>query len=597
MKKWANYCPDNFRHHQYLMEAELRGITDKPVRRFFDKAIDAASSNGFLRFEALANELAARYYYRRGQEKIGAVYLREAHYLYSRWGAVAKIGDLEQRYPWLLERQEVVEKDKDSTDTTITTHHSLTNGKSSSLDFSAVTKAAQTLTDEVVLEKLLVKLMDIVRENAGAEQAILLLRDTNTLELLVQAESIDDQDVRIMQSQPVKDHSGVCPGVVQFVVRTREPVVLDDAAHHGDFTMDPYILAKKPKSLLAMPINKSGKLIGILYMENNLATNVFTADRLEVLNIIAVKAAVSIENAQLYHQLEQRVMERTAQLEAAQRELIEAAHYSGMAEIATGILHNVGNILNSINTATDVSLNIIGKSRLPSLIRANNLLALHEDDVDKFIKNDPKGMQLPNFYIKLGGLLEGEQVRLKEEFQKIQDCANLIKDVIGAQQEYARAGLYTVEVEIANIIDDTLNFQMSVFEKAKIKITREYSNAPPLKIQKSKFIHILTNLFKNAVEALSHNDTEDRKLHIQVTWDPKEATYIKVRDNGLGIPKDQLNRIFTHGFTTKRGGHGFGLHTCANYMTEMGGHLIAHSDGPGHGAVFTLIFPVKKESA
>ncbi len=595
MKKWAVHCPANFLHLHLAMAAEWARLVGQPqaAADLYDHAIDAAKKNDYARYSALANELAGKWQLSQGEEEIGQVYLKEAHYFYRRWGALAKSAQLERSHPWLAEeavakhelaaaRQQV---DKDAAPGARATEDGL--------DLSAVTKASQTLSDEMVLEKLLKRLLDIVRESAGADKAVLLLQEKT--ELLVQAESAEDAEIRLMQSEPLEESDSASLAIVQYVARSKESVVLDDAAKDSRFLKDPYVQRHAPKSVLCAPIANRGNLVGILYLENNATARAFTADRLDVLAILASKAAISIENAQLYHQLEKRVLERTAQLEAAQREIVKAAHYSGMADIASGVLHNVGNILNSINTSVDVSLSMLHKSKMPSFQRANTLLRENEHRLGAFFDVDPRGKKLASFYAMLGDRLPQEHFSLRSELEKIQKCANLIKDVISTQQEYATAGLLTEKLDLSSIVEDALVLVTASFSRHSVRIDKNYDKTPPTPVQKSKLIHVLTNILKNAKESLSGKPPEERLIVIDVGCVPNACVFIRLADNGQGIHRRQLSKIFTHGFTTKRNGRGFGLHTCANYMTEMGGSIEVDSEGRGKGAVFTLKFPLAAE--
>jgi len=597
MVRWSDCCPANFLPARLIMEAEWARLNgrNEAAAEAYDAAVEAAKKRDALRYEALANELAGRWRLASGLEEEARFYLKEAHYFYDRWGAQAKTAQMEQQHPWLAE-------ERAARNATVAAAAKLQGAlpneslnEEKAIDLTAVTKASQTLSDEVVLEKLLKRLMDIVRENAGADKAVLILQEKSH-DLLIQAESAEGGAIRLMQSQPLEESESLSISIVQYVARSREHVVLDDAAAAKRFHKDAYLQRRRPKSVLCMPITTRGKLVGILYLENNALAGAFTAGRLGVLSILAAKAAISIENAQLYHQLERRVLERTSQLEAAQREIVKAAHYSGMADIASGVLHNVGNILNSINTSVDVSLSMIHKSKMPSFQRANQLLDQNRDRLGEFFSEDPKGEKLAQFYGMLGARLPEEYGRLKGELEKIQKCAILIKDVISTQQEYATAGLLTERLDLSSMVEDALVLLAASFSRHTVRIVKNYDKTPSTPVQKSKLIHVLTNLLKNAKESLIVKPPESRQIVIDVGHIPGECVFIRISDNGVGIPRDQLSKIFTHGFSTKKGGRGFGLHTCANYMTEMGGSIEVDSPGQDKGAGFTLKFPLKPDS-
>jgi serine phosphatase RsbU (regulator of sigma subunit) len=330
MKKWAYHAPMNYQHKYDLVEAERARVLnrDADAMEYYDRAIAGAKENEYVNEEALALELTAKFYLEKGREKIAQVYMMDARYAYLRWGAMAKVKDLDERYPQLLRKSETAAS---SLDDTMTDATSTGEGKGSVLDLSTVMKASQTISGEIVLEKLLQQMMRIVIENAGAEKGFLILEQKG--QLMIEAEAgVGQDDIRVLQSVPVKDNPAVSEGIINYVARTKERVILNDAVHEGDFRDEPYIVEKQPKSILCTPLIHQGKLSGILYLENNLTTGAFTADRLEMLNLLSAQAAISIENASLYENLEQLVDERTKELSQA-LEVIEEAKEAAEKEL------------------------------------------------------------------------------------------------------------------------------------------------------------------------------------------------------------------------------------------------------------------------
>jgi len=302
MKTWAGHGPMNYLHKYYLVEAERARVLgqDGAAREYYDKAIDLAQENEFLSEEALAYELAGKFYLLKGQTRLAQHYLRDAHYAYRRWGATAKVKDLEARYPQFLIQAEARSREL-ATSTTPTTDTGET--ASSILDLASVLKASQAISGEIMLDRLLEKLMKIVIENAGAQRGYLVLEEEGrwVVEAEARVEAKAEAEIKALQSAPVLTQVGnLSHAIINYVARTRENVVLNDAAHEGLFTQDPYIVQRQPKSILCAPLINQGKLNGMLYLENNLATGAFTPDRLEVLNILSAQAAISIENARLY---------------------------------------------------------------------------------------------------------------------------------------------------------------------------------------------------------------------------------------------------------------------------------------------------------
>jgi len=317
LKTWSNHAPMNFLHKLYLVEAERARVLGNysEARENYDQAIALAHENEYLNEEALANELAGKFYLFRGQTHVARHYLQDAHYAYRRWGAKAKVKDLEKRYPQFLAAK-LSSIQNTFTDSSITARDS-----SEALDLTAVLKASQTISGEIVLVKLMKSLMKTVIENAGAEKGFLILNKGGRW--VIEAEgTVDENDVNILQSIPLNflNPSTQLPllssAIVNYVVRTQESIVSNDAAHEGQFTRDPYIVAAKVKSVLCTPLLHRGMLSGILYLENNLSTGAFTPDRLEILKLLSSQAAISLQNAQLYIALHENERKLTEFLEA-----------------------------------------------------------------------------------------------------------------------------------------------------------------------------------------------------------------------------------------------------------------------------------------
>ncbi|HBL60650.1 MAG TPA: hypothetical protein DDZ80_20015, partial [Cyanobacteria bacterium UBA8803] len=301
LKLWAHNCPENFLHKYLLVEAEIARISGKEIEAMdlYDKAIASAHENGYIQNEALGNELAAKFWIGKGKEEIAQLYMKKAHYGYQLWGAFRKVEDLEEKYPQLVTKL--------STATSITETSGATTritraGTSVALDLATVMKAAQAISGEIVLDKLLENLMKILIENAGAQVCYLILETEGKL-LIEAAGAVDGARIAVLQSIPIESSQEVSPTIINYVARTSESVVLHDATNEGNFTNAPYIKQHQPKSILCVPLINQGKLISIVYLENNLTTGAFTPDRLEVIKILSSSAAISIENARLYANL------------------------------------------------------------------------------------------------------------------------------------------------------------------------------------------------------------------------------------------------------------------------------------------------------
>ena len=307
LKKWAEYAPMNIAHKYYLVEAEFARVQGKDgdARQSYDKAIELAKeTKSFINEEALANELAARFYFSRKHLTIANFYLRSSHYLYKQWGAESKIKYLENKYPQCKKFEAIPLSELTPSTTSIGTQ-----GASSGtqlLDINTIVKASRAIFGEIEMKKLLRKLIKITIENAGAQKGILILSDDNN-QLLIQGEGeIHTDKITVMQSMPIDKSKNLSPAIVRYVVKKQESVVLDDATESGAFTSDHYVIRNKPKSLLCMPIIEQKSLMGVLYLENNITTGAFTQNRLEVLKLLASQIAISIKNATLIQNLREQ---------------------------------------------------------------------------------------------------------------------------------------------------------------------------------------------------------------------------------------------------------------------------------------------------
>jgi C4-dicarboxylate-specific signal transduction histidine kinase len=282
----------------------------------------------------------------------------------------------------------------------------------------------------------------------------------------------------------------------------------------------------------------------------------------------------------------------TAEREAAmQRDLVVASRYAGMAEVATGVLHNVGNVLNSLNVAATVIADRLRASRSEALGRAVALYADHPGGLAGFLASD-RGAPLPGYLAALSSALVDENARLRDEIAAVLGHVDHIKTIVATQQAYARVSDVRERVELASVIDDALNIDAASFARHGIEVVRACSDTPAVVTDRHKLLQIVVNLVANARDALidAAATAGPRRLTVRIA-PTATGVAIAVADTGTGIPADVKRRIFEHGFTTKKHGHGFGLHASANAARELGGSLAVASDGPGRGATFTLEIP------
>ncbi len=330
LKAWAEQCPENFQHQYLLVAAEIARLSGHWYEAIdlYDQAIKSAKENEFIHDEALANELAAKFWFAQEKADFAQIYLKKARQGYQIWGAKRKVEDLDEKYlQWLGSRT-----DTQNNSINPVTTSGISSGEA--LDFAAVMKASQAISGEIVLEQLLNQVMKTVIENAGAQKGFLILDKSGNWVIESEA-AVESDRITILQSIPIDsvDPDTKIPllstAIVNYVARSHENIVLNNATEEGQFTRDSYITATQPKSILCTPLLNQGKLDGILYLENNLAIGAFTSERVETLKIIAAQAAISIENATLYEKLEdynrtleQKVEDRTAQLAQANAEIL-----------------------------------------------------------------------------------------------------------------------------------------------------------------------------------------------------------------------------------------------------------------------------------
>ncbi|MGH7973390.1 MAG: sensor histidine kinase, partial [Limisphaerales bacterium] len=304
----------------------------------------------------------------------------------------------------------------------------------------------------------------------------------------------------------------------------------------------------------------------------------------------------------LRRQVQQRTCELRAEIEErkraeeelkkAQGDLLRASRLAGMAEVATSVLHNVGNVLNSVNVSINMVFDQVKTSKVSNVARVSGLLREHAQDMPDFLANDPKGRQLPSYLNQLSDHLAREQGALLNELESLRKNTGHIKDIVATQQSYAKVVGVTETIKVTELVEDALRVNMEALARHDVRLVREFDpGLPAISVDKHKVLQILVNLIRNAKHACDDAGRGDKQLTVRVA-NGEGKLKISVMDNGVGIAPENLTRIFNHGFTTRKNGHGFGLHSGALAAKELGGALVATSDGPGKGATFILELPV-----
>jgi signal transduction histidine kinase len=264
-----------------------------------------------------------------------------------------------------------------------------------------------------------------------------------------------------------------------------------------------------------------------------------------------------------------------------------------MVELATGVFHNVGNVLNSVNVSVDILIESLHNSRVANVAKLSTLLHEHAGDLGAFLSTDPKGQRILPYLDTLADHLTGEQQRWLAEVASVRQNIDHIKDIVSMQQSYAKTIGVSEALPPASLIEDALRMNSAALLRHEVEVVREFGEVPLVQVERHKVLQILINIIRNAKYALDDSGRADKRLLLRIEEGGRGARLI-VSDNGVGIPAENLARLFTHGFTTRKDGHGFGLHSSALAAREMGGSLTALSDGPGKGATFILELPRAK---
>ncbi len=280
-----------------------------------------------------------------------------------------------------------------------------------------------------------------------------------------------------------------------------------------------------------------------------------------------------------------------AEHEQMQRQLMDASREAGMAEIATGVLHNVGNVLNSVSVSAEMICERLRTSRVPKLVQVVDLLSTHREDLAAFLASDPRGQRVPEYLERLAEELCSEQEEHAGEIARLAEKLAHIKEIVQMQQAYAGRAGAAEPVDITALLDDAVRLNEDDWERLGVEVVRDYAEIPEICTEKHQILQVLINLVSNARKAMREAPGPGR-LHLSVRTTGTEVV-VRVSDTGIGIPPENLKRIFSHGFTTSEDGHGFGLHSSAIAAKRVGGSLCGHSDGPGQGAVFTLTLPAE----
>lgn len=596
LEGWARHCPENYAHKASLVAAEVARLRDPAAARdLYDRALTLAREHDFFSEEALAFELAGRYYVERGLTDGARHYLRDAHYAFSRWGAHNKVRALEVEFPAQLQP----ERRSASRPTTRTrarpTTRQRTSGTTRStdeLDLSSVLKASQSLSAHVHLGDLIGDLMRIVVENAGAQRGVLLRGREGALEI----EAIADLEALDLAPDPrLEGEEGwrVPLSIVNLCARTREAIVLDDATLDTSFRDDPYVKQRATRSVLCQPIVRGQELLGLIYLENDLAPSAFSPRRIEVMHLLSGQIAISIANAELYQNLEERVRERTQELEGKNQELAEALELlrtmqdrivtqeklASLGALTAGVAHEIRNPLNFVNNFSRLSVEL-----------ADELREVLEPQAER-LEGEAKDVA--------AGLLRD----LASNANRIQEHGERADRIVRGMLEHSRGDRGTAEaVDLTALVEQALETVLEPLpEGFEVEVQRNLQPLPEVEVFAQSLKQVLRNIFENACYAL-----QAKAAGAPSTWTPRLELWtsergaeveIRIRDNGPGIPEERREEIFTPFFTTKPTGEGTGLGLSISHdiVTQVHlGELLVES-ALGEFTEFTIRLPRRQE--
>jgi signal transduction histidine kinase len=607
IQKWAHHAPMNHLHKFYLVEAERHRVLGEKIEalEMYDKAIALAKENEYLNEEALAHELAAKFYLEWGKEKLAKPYLIDAYYAYARWGAKAKIDHLEQGYPQLLApilQQERTRQNPIETTHTSSSESSLSNtqttiiGSTSSwgvVDLPTVIKASQALSSEIKLDKLLTTLMQVVVKNAGAQSGALILNEEGNWRINIHCTNREDC---LLQSIPVEESEVIPLTLINYVKRTKETLIFDDASNQPRFASDPYIIQHQPQSLLCTPISERGNMMGILYLENNLATGIFTGDRVAILNILCSQAAISLQNARLYQQSQeyaQKLELYLSDLKQMQLQLVQNEKMSALGNLVAGVAHEINNPVGFIAGNLQPAQEYVGD--------LFNLIDLYQEkfpNPGREIETEIEDMDLEYLREDLPKLIGS----MKEGVERIRNISTSLRTFSRADSDRP------VSFNIHDGIESTLlilkhRLKASEFRPA-IEVVKEYGNLPLVKCFPGQLNQVFMNILANAIDALEESNkglafseikARPNQITVQtVLSESQNQVLIRIKDNGVGMSNEVKENIFNHLFTTKSVGQGTGLGLSIAYqiVVEKHGGTLTVNSSLGQGSEFVICIPV-----
>ncbi|MBU7586879.1 MAG: AAA family ATPase [Nostoc sp. TH1S01] len=599
---WAEACPENILHKCLLIQAEKARLHGQKAEAidFYEQAITQAQAQSYGYEEGLANELAAKFYLNWGKQKVAAGYMQEAYYCYAKWGAKAKIDDLEKHYPQLLQpilqKQQITLKPSETLafHTTSSLAYTSTTGSTSIsdvLDFSSVLKAAQTISSSIELDQLVTSLTQIILENSGAKKAALILPQSDIWQVRaitsIHHTNSQAQIQTIIKPQALENCQTLPKKIINYVKNTQETVVINNGQTDIPGVIGEYMLEHQPKSLLCTPIINQGHFIGILYLENQATSGVFNNDRLQVINLLSSQAAISLENAILYQKAQQALQD----LQEAQLQIVQSEKMSVLGNLVAGIAHEMNNPLGFISATL--------QQTKPNVVDITEHLKLYQE-----ISGNP-GAKIQNHAenIELDYILED----LPKMINAMVMACERLQNISTSLRTFSRVDKdYKVLLNIHDGIDSTiliLKHRLKANEqRPAIEVITDYGNVPQIECFPGQLNQVFMNILANAIDALEESNLGKSFKEIQANPNWIKITtsiigkYVKIAiaDNGKGMSEEIKQKIFDHLFTTKDVGKGTGLGLAISRQIveeTHGGKLICDSI-LGEGTEFMIEIPV-----
>ncbi|NEO85808.1 MAG: AAA family ATPase [Spirulina sp. SIO3F2] len=613
---WSQNCPYNFLHKYQLVSAEISRVHGDRLKamELYNQAIVGAKENEYIQDEALANELAAKFYLDWHKAKYAALHMQEAYYCYARWGAKAKTDHLETNYPKLLtpilQKQRVEFNVIDSltslTQTLTATLQSQTQSSvniSEAFDFAAILQAAQKLSSTIELDELLGEIAEIILTNAGAQKMALLMPDGEQWQLQTTAGQIGNSKIVTQTTaQPLTAESPVPIRLIQYVKNTQEPVLISEAKTGISGILEGYLLKHQPQSVLCVPLLNQGNLVAIAYLEHLTTKGIFTPNRQTIIEFLCAQAAVALQNAQLYSQAQQaqaraeqsqnKAEQALVRLQQAQIQLVQSEKMSALGNLVAGVAHEINNPVGFIGGNVSAA-----QEHLQDLLEILSLYQEHTSPPEEIAE----------------AIADLDPEFIAEDFPKLiasmESGCDRIRNISTSLRTFSRTDTdKKMEFNVHDGINSTLlilKYRLKANEqRPAIEVVKKYDDIPAIYCYAGQLSQVLMNLFANAIDALDESNNgktfediakEPNCITVETEFnEAKESILVKVSDNGMGMPETVKARIFEQGFTTKGVGKGTGLGMAIAYqiITEKHGGAITCASELGQGTTFTIQLPL-----